>query len=231
MLLNRKKVKFWQKIIFGFMAVLMAGFLIFGYSGVLTSCQKSGGALSPTKALDQEIQQGLAAAQARPTDPTAWTALAENYQARGNQQPKDSSAQLTDWNNAAAAYKKAVKLYAAQKGKAAAAARVVTLQKLADVYLIQKDYAGGAKIYSELTSLRPDQADLFSTWGEFAINAGDTKTALLAFTRYLQLAPDAPDSGTVKQWIAQNTANASPLPASGRSGTPKPSPSATKGGK
>ena len=30
MLLNRKRVKFWQKLVFGFMAVLMALFLVGG---------------------------------------------------------------------------------------------------------------------------------------------------------------------------------------------------------
>ena len=34
MLLDRKRVKFWQKWVFLFMAILMAGFLVFGYSGV-----------------------------------------------------------------------------------------------------------------------------------------------------------------------------------------------------
>ena len=38
MLLDRRKVKFWQKIIFGFMAFLMAAFLVVGYSGVLNGC-------------------------------------------------------------------------------------------------------------------------------------------------------------------------------------------------
>ena len=38
MLLDRQRVRFWQKWIFGIMALLMASFLIFGYSGVLGSC-------------------------------------------------------------------------------------------------------------------------------------------------------------------------------------------------
>ena len=38
MLLDRRKVKFWQKIVFGFMAFLMAAFLVVGYSGVLNGC-------------------------------------------------------------------------------------------------------------------------------------------------------------------------------------------------
>ncbi len=231
MLLNRRKVKFWQKLIFGFMAVLMASFLIFGYSGVLSSCQKSGGALSPTKALDQQINQGLAAVKANPSAPTAWTALAENYQLRGSQETKGSAAQLGDWNNAAAAYKQAVKLYAAQKGKAAVDARLATLQSLATVYLNAQDYAQGVKVWEELTSLRPDNADFFLNMGTAASSGGDTKTALLAFTRYLQLAPKSTYAAAVKQWIAQNTATPSPAPSSSKSGTPKPSPSATKGGK
>ena len=38
MLLDRRRVKFWQKIVFGFMAFLMAAFLVVGYSGVLNGC-------------------------------------------------------------------------------------------------------------------------------------------------------------------------------------------------
>jgi hypothetical protein len=41
--------------------------------------------------------------------------------------------------------------------------------------------------------------------GRVAISAGDTNTALLAFTRYLELAPDSEEAATVQQWLKQNT--------------------------
>ena len=47
MLLDRRKVKFWQKIVFGFMAFLMAAFLVVGYSGVLNGCTWFDSAGSP----------------------------------------------------------------------------------------------------------------------------------------------------------------------------------------
>ncbi len=60
-------------------------------------------------------------------------------------------------------------------------------------------------VYGQLTSLAPKNAQYFLDMGELAISAGDTERALLAFTRYLQLAPDSPDAEFVKDWIAANS--------------------------
>ena len=49
MLLDRRKVKFWQRIVFGFMAFLMAAFLVVGYSGVLNGCTWFNSAESATE--------------------------------------------------------------------------------------------------------------------------------------------------------------------------------------
>ena len=53
-----------------------------------------------------------------------------------------------------------------------------------------------------------------------AIQAGDTTTAMLAFTRFLKLDPTSPDAQSVKDWIAANSGAA----------TPTPEPSSTTGG-
>ena len=55
MLLDRRKVKFWQKIVFGFMAFLMAAFLVVGYSGVLNGCTLFDEEESISDTLNQEI--------------------------------------------------------------------------------------------------------------------------------------------------------------------------------
>ena len=56
MLLNRKRVKFWQKIVFGFMAALMASFLIFGYSGIASGCSHRSSLNSGNSALDSQLK-------------------------------------------------------------------------------------------------------------------------------------------------------------------------------
>ncbi len=80
MLLDRRKVKFWQKIIFGFMAFLMAAFLVVGYSGVLNGCSwvnstQSADRVPRSAGRDREEGDG----GRRPPDAAAWTKLAEAY--------------------------------------------------------------------------------------------------------------------------------------------------------
>jgi len=67
-LLDRRKVKFWQKIVFGGMAFLMAAFLVVGYSGVLNGCTWFNSAQEDVnKTLDQQITKYQTATT---TDPT-----------------------------------------------------------------------------------------------------------------------------------------------------------------
>ena len=79
MLLDRRKVKFWQKIVFGFMALLMAAFLIVGYSGVLNGCTGSDAPSRTDQQLEQDITRYRTAVQADPKDVAAWISLAEAY--------------------------------------------------------------------------------------------------------------------------------------------------------
>ncbi len=204
MLLDRKKVKFWQRIVFGAMAVLMAGFLVFGYSGALSSCQRSGGMLSPTKDLDEEITALEQRLQVDETDTVAWGELGDALMSRGNTQ-QDESAQQDDWHRAIIAYERKVSLLEDEKGAEARRARREALETLATVYLSLQDYEMAINVYGQLTSLAPKRAEYFLAMGEIAVSAGDTERALLAFSRYLQLAPDSPDAAFVKDWIAANS--------------------------
>ena len=87
-------------------------------------------------------------------------------------------------------------------------------------YLFMNDYQSATDAYGEITSLTPKDAQSFFDMATVAINAGDTNTALLAFTKYLELDPNSPDAAQVKAWIKQNTPKST--------STPTPSPSATK---
>lgn len=220
MLLDRRKVKFWQKIIFGFMAFLMAAFLIVGYSGVLNGCNFFSSAKSAQDQFQQAITQYKNAVATNPKDATSWTKLGDNYVLLANQQTQGSSAQKNNWQQAIVAYKKADSVLSKQKGAAVKKQRLGVLQSLISTYLFLNDYQSATDAYGEITALKPKDAQSFFDMATVAINAGDTNTALLAFTRYLELDPNSPDAAQVKAWIKQNTPKST--------STPTPSPSATK---
>lgn len=215
MLLDRRKVKFWQKIVFGAMAFLMAAFLIVGYSGVINGCNFGSSTQSAGDALNQEIAKYKTATASSPESASAWTKLADAYLSRSAIQTQGSDAQTADMNAAVAAYTKADALLAKQKGKTVTDQRVEVLSQLASVYASLGDAQAAATAYGDITTLKPKDAQAFFNLGAAANTAGDTSTALLAFNRFLELDPQSPDASAVKDWIKQNTPEAS---------TPTPSP-------
>jgi tetratricopeptide (TPR) repeat protein len=218
-LLDRRRVKFWQKIVFGGMAFLMAAFLVVGYSGVLNGCTWFNSAQQDvTQQLDQQIAKYKTATTTDPKDAAAWTSLAEAYLSRSSTQQQGSAALTSDLTNAAAAYAKADKLLAKKKGAAVKKQRLDLLTSLAGVYSQLGDSQAAAGVYGDITALTPKSADAFFNLGAAASSAGDITTAMLAFTRFLQLDPKSPYASEVKDWIAQNAPQA----------TPTPSPSPTK---
>ena len=218
MLLDRRRVKFWQKIVFSLMAFLMAAFLVVGYSGVLNGCTWFNSAQSGADQIDQAITKYKAAVTTDPSNADAWTQLGDNYVLRANQQTQGSAGQKADWEQAVLAYKRADKLLAKQKGAAVKEQRLNVLQQLVGTYLYLQNYQDATTAYGEITTLRPKDAQSYFDMATVAINAGDTSTALLAFSKFLELDPTSPDAAQVKAWIKENT------PTS----TPTPSPSPTK---
>jgi len=224
-LLDRKRVKFWQKWVFLFMAIVMAGFLIMI---PITQGKGCGGATSSvTKQLDADVTRFKAQVAADPTNVTAWIALGDAYQSRANAQTPKSAAQNNDFAAAVVAYGKATALLEKQKGAAVKQQLLDTYQKMVSVDLALKDYQAAAATYGQITMLTPKDATAFFDWASVATQAGDTNTALLAFTRYLQLAPNAPDAAQVRAWIKANTPATTPAAST----TPTPKPSSTKGSK
>ena len=217
MLLDRQRVKFWQKWVFGFMALIMAGFLVMIPLSNNSGC---GGATSATKQLDTEIAKYQAAVKADPKDVASRRSLAESYALRANLQPQGSAAEEADLRTAAQHYERAVKLLSKQKGAAAKQLRLDSLQQLVSVYVSLKDYQLATSVYGQITALKPKDAQSFYEMAAVAISAGDTNTALLAFTTFLRLDPNSPDAQAVRDWIAANSGAA----------TPTPSPSSSAGG-
>jgi cytochrome c-type biogenesis protein CcmH/NrfG len=215
-LLDRRKVKFWQRIVFGGMAFLMAAFLVVGYSGVLEGCDFMGAEESATDQIDQEVARGEAAVKADPKDATAWASLGAGYVERANMQAQGSEAQLADWQKATVAYRRAGKLLAKQKGQAVKQQRLDVLEQLVSVQLFMQDYQAATSTYGEITGLRPKDAQSYFDMATVAISAGDTNTALLAFTRFLELDPESADAPAVKDWIEQNAPSPAPTKGSGQ---------------
>jgi tetratricopeptide (TPR) repeat protein len=217
-LLDRKRVKFWQRWVFLFMAIIMAAFLVMI---PITRASGCSGTSSNTKQLDADIARYKAQVQTDPKNVDAWIALGDAYQSRANVQTPKSAAQNSDLAAAVIAYGRATAVLEKQKGPAAKQKRLDTYQKMVSVDLALKDYQAAASIYGQVTGLTPKDATAFFDWASVATQAGDTNTALLAFTRYLQLAPNAPDAAQVRAWIKANAPSA----------TPTPKPSSTKGSK
>jgi len=210
-LLDRQRVKFWQKWVFGFMALVMGGFLVM----IPLSNNLGCGGSSGTDQLDKEIVKYEAAVKADPKNVEAWRSLGENHVLRANQPTSKPAAQQADWSSAATSYEMAVKLLGKRKGKAARQEQLDTLDQLVGVYLYLQDYKMATSTYGRITALRPKDAESFFNMATAAIKAGDTNAALLAFGKFLELEPGSPDAATVRAWIKENTPKASPSPTKG----------------
>jgi len=219
-LLDRKRVKFWQKWVFLFMAIIMAGFLVMiPLSSRVAGC--GGGGTSALEQLNKDVATYQAQVTQDPKNVDAQLNLAENYLLRANQQTEGSTAQQADWSAAALHYKKAAKLLSKDKTAAARLKHIDTLEQLVGVYIAQKDYQAATSVYGQITALKPNDSQSFFNMAAMAIKAGDNNTALLAFQKFLQLDPTSPDAASVRAWIKSVV---SPSPS------PSPSPSASASG-
>lgn len=211
MLLDRRRVKVWQKWVFGLMALIMVAFIVMiPLSGQL-------GCGGPT--VDEQIAEDLAKYQealaANPDDVEALRALADTYLVSSNQREAGSAEQRADLRRAIEQYEKAVAVLAKQTGDEARKMRVETLEQIASTYASLGEYKDAANVYVRITAITPRDAQAFFDWATFADRAGDTNAALLAFTKFLELDPKSPYAADVKAWIKENT--------------PKPTASPTKG--
>jgi tetratricopeptide (TPR) repeat protein len=212
-LLDRKRVKFWQKWVFGFMAIIMAAFLIMIPVNRSLGC---GGTSSALKQIDKDIATYKAAVRANPQNVDAWRKLGENYLLSADQQTAGSAQQTSDWNSAVTAYEHANKLLGKKKGAANKQLRIDTLQNLVSVYVSLKNYQKATSTYLQITALTPKDAQAYFEMASVAIEAGDTNTALLAFNKFLELDPKSPDAASVKAWIKQNAPSTAPTKGSSK---------------
>jgi tetratricopeptide (TPR) repeat protein len=205
-LLDRRKVRFWQRIVFGTMAVLMALWLVSIPIGRWVGC---GGSDTATTTLDDKIAALRTQIAASPGDLALKLELAENLRRRAGQ-AQDAKQRDDSLLAAAVAYEAYIKALAKVKGTKAERSeaerlQVAALEDLVVVYRSLNDFKSVTRVFGQLTDLRPNQASYYYDMGRTAITAGDTNTALLAFARYLELDPDSPEAAQVKDWMEQNT--------------------------
>jgi tetratricopeptide (TPR) repeat protein len=226
-LLDRKRVKFWQKWVFLFMAILMALFLIVGYSGVLQGCNKNSG--TPGGSIGDTINADKARLQAQPRDPAILTLLGVDYTSAAAGEPQGSTAETDDWSRAVGYYEQAYAVYAKQKGAPARQNAIATLNKIAPLYIQLKDYKNVVITYQRLVTYQPRNADNYFYLGLYALQAGDTKTALSALERNLKLDPNSANASAISAQIKQlKAATVSPVPTPSPSPTPTPTKSGAK---
>ena len=64
-------------------------------------------------------------------------------------------------------------------------------------------YQNAARTYKLVADLSPDDAALQITLADAALNAGDTATAIAAYKKFLELAPDDPTAPAIRERIKQ----------------------------
>jgi tetratricopeptide (TPR) repeat protein len=225
-LLDRRRIKRWQKWIYALMAVLMVAFLVY----IPVGTQGCGSGTAATQTPSQRIAALLKQLQASPGAATLLLSVAQAYQTDAAQQAQGSAKQTSDLQSAATYYRRYLDATKSKTSAEARASRVETLQYLAAVYSQLKQWTNVANVYTELTTLEPTNADFFLNLGSAYIQAGQTKQAMLALGRFLQLDPNAPQAPTVRTWIKQNggtlpSSEASPSVSSSPSSSANPSTS------
>lgn len=204
MLLDRQRAKFWQRIVFGFMAFLMGAFLIVGYSGVLEGCGFGGGGSTADSRYSEQVTAALAALKASPGTAAAVRAAAEAYQARGFAEADASQAQKRDLGEALKYYDQLLDMKDKRLGPDPKVVRIDVVENgRLPVHVKLGDAAGVAADYGVLTELQPKKAENFLDLGLWASQAGNLKLAYLAFTRYLEMEPESVNAPDIKARLKQ----------------------------
>lgn len=207
MLLDRKRINKWAKWVALFLAVVFAaGFLFMGvgYGGV-------GFNLSSIFTGDKKVSDNpqtpgerIAAYQAtltqNPNDTTALLGLATIYQ------------QNDDFKTAAVYLEKIIAVDPTQKD---------IYLRLANLYLNANvtDYQSAVTVLNKLTSLDPENPDVYLKLGTAQNGLGSTEAAILAWQKYVQLAPDGDMVTVVKEQIDKLSKKATTTTTAGTTGT------------
>lgn len=214
MLLDRKKINRYAKV----MAVVLV--VVFGLSFVALGVgsgvnlnwndlwssigsKSQSGANTP----EQNIKAYTATLQTDPTNEVALLGMATAY--RQLQQPVKQAEYLE-------------KLAAVKPTDASIQLQLATIYMSAEA----RDYQAAIRVLNKATTLDPSNAEAFLQLGSALRGAGDTKAAVLAWNRYLELAPNGTMAATVKEQLALLT---TPPTTAGSTATTSGGPATTVG--
>jgi len=191
-LLDRKRINRWAKVmavvlavVFGlsFVALGVGSGVNLNWSDLWNSIGSKKSAQSGPNTPEQNIKVYTVTLQTDPTNEVALLGMAAAY--RQLQQPVKQAEFLE-------------KLAAVKPTDAAIQLQLAAIYMSAEA----RDYQAAVRVLNRATTLDPANADAFLQLGSALRGAGDTKAAVLAWNRYLQLAPDGTMATTVKEQLA-----------------------------
>lgn len=210
MLLDRKRINKWAKWVALFLAIIFAaGFLFMGvgYGGAGFNLSEIFTSDKQVDVTNQTPEDKIAAFQAtlaqNPEDMNALLGIATVYQ-------------QNDQLVLAAAYlSKALEADPSQKD---------LYIRLANIYMNSgvADYSAAATVLNKATSVDPNNPDVYLKLGTAQNNLGNTEAALLAWQKYLQLAPDGEYADIVREQVASLSKQPTTTTAGGATTTTAP---------
>lgn len=221
MLLDRQRTKFWQRIVFSLMAVLMVAWLV----GLAVSQLVCGRGTTSANSLNDRVTAAVAAVKTSPTDPLALRAAAIAYRDRAgfgidqSGSGEDEAKRQSDLAAAITYYTQYVGLKDKVLGVDAKQLRLAAYSDMARIHSGLGDFKGEVSDYIVLTSLEPKNSQHFLDLGLAARSAADDRTEYLALTRYLEMEPASSIAAEVKKRIKtlktqlESTSKASPSPS------------------
>lgn len=207
MLLDRKRINRWAKWVALLLAVVFAvGFLFMGvgYGGAgfnLSSLFTGDKKVSDNpQTPDEKVAAYQATLAQNPNDTTALLGLATVYQQNDN------------LKTAAVYLEKIIAIDPSQKD---------IYLRLANIYLNANvaDYEAAVAVLNKLTSLDSENPDVYLKLGTAQNSLGHTEAAILAWQKYLQLAPNGDMATVVKEQIDKLSKKATTTTTAGATST------------
>lgn len=203
MLLDRRKIRRWAKwvaLALAIVFVLSFLFLGVGYGGagfnisaIFTEGGCSSKSTATTNPVDQRIAAYLETLKTNPKDKDAIIGLANIYQQLADSGQGDTKALLTQCANYLQQYIDADPT------------QIDVYLRLAKLYMgsTLSDNQSAVNVLNKAVEQAPNNPDVFLQLGVAQRGAGNKSAAVMAWQRYLELAPNGDQAAAVKEGIAQ----------------------------
>lgn len=216
MLLDRRRIRKWARwvalflaIVFGVGAIGMGVGMGVGDTNFLSSLSCSGDETTNTTAVDDRIAALLAELANNPNDLMTLQALATAYQGNG------------DFANAAKYLEQAIAADPSQRD---------IYLRLASLYGNEMfDYTNAVVVLNKAQAKFPSDPEVYLQLGLAQRTLGNTSAAILAWQKYLELAPNGDQADTIREAIATMAANATTTTTAATTTTTAATTSSTAG--